>query len=147
MAVKIFALEQVLNYRREIEKERKQDFVSAKQDLERASDMLKQQEMLVENLAKDFSQRQSKLDSIEDLRRYTDYFARKRKDIFQQKEQVGQLGSIVEDRREDLLVATKDKKVLESLKEKRAKESKMEIAQKERAFLDEICIQKKDKLC
>jgi flagellar FliJ protein len=47
------------------------------------------------------------------------------------------------DRRDDLLDATRDKKVLESLKEKKAREFKLEMAQKERAFLDEISIQKK----
>jgi flagellar FliJ protein len=48
------------------------------------------------------------------------------------------------DKREDLLDATKEKKVLESLKEKKARVFRQEMAQKERTFLDEISIQKKD---
>jgi flagellar FliJ protein len=77
------------------------------------------------------------------MRRYVDFFARKREDIKNQKERIDQLGSIMSDKRDDLLDATRDKKVLESLKEKKAREFKLEMAQKERTFLDEISIQKK----
>jgi flagellar FliJ protein len=133
----------VLNYRREIEKVRKLDFVSAKQELEHANEVLNQQESHVDKLTKEFSTRQKELNSIEEMRRYVDFFARKREDIKNQKERIDQLGSIMSDKRDDLLDATRDKKVLESLKEKKAREFQLEMAQKERTFLDEISIQKK----
>jgi len=41
------------------------------------------------------------------------------------------------------LDATKDKKVLESLKQKKSDEFRQDMKQKERNFLDEISIQKK----
>jgi flagellar FliJ protein len=138
-----FELEQVLNYRCEIEKVCKLDFVNAKLELEHAHDVLTQHESHVDELTKEFSARQTDLNSIEEIRRYSDFFARKREDIKNQKEQIDQLGNVVSDRRDDLLDATRDKKVLESLKEKKAREFKLEMAQKERAFLDEIAIQKK----
>lgn len=143
MAGKKFELEQVLNYRREIEKVRKLDFVSAKLQLEHANDVLNQHESHVDELTKEFSTRQTELNSIEEMRRYIDFFARKRDDIKNQKERIDQLGNIMSDRRDELLDATRDKKVLESLKEKKAREFKLEMAQKERTFLDEISIQKK----
>jgi flagellar FliJ protein len=143
VAGKKFELEQVLNYRREIEKVRKLDFVSAKLELEHANEVLNQQESHVDKLTKEFSTRQTELNSIEEMRRYVDFFARKREDIKNQKERIDQLGSIMSDKRDDLLDATRDKKVLESLKEKKAREFKLEMAQKERTFLDEISIQKK----
>lgn len=144
MAGKKFELEQVLGYRREVEKACKLEFVSAKIELEHAGDVLKQQETQVDALSKDFSQRQTELDSIEELRRYADYFARKREDIKRQREQIEQLDTVLNDKREELLDATKEKKVLESLKERKAKEFRLEMSQKERTFLDEISIQKKD---
>ena len=144
MAGKKFELEQVLGYRREMEKVRKLDFVSAKLELEFAGEVLEQHRTQVHALSKDFSQRQTELVSIEELRRYTDFFARKRDDIKKQKERIDQLDIVMNDRREDLLTATKEKKVLESLKEKKAREFRQEMVQKERAFLDEISIQKKD---
>lgn len=143
MAGKKFDLEQVLSYRREIEKVRKQDFVSAKLELEHAHDVLDQHESHVDALTKEFSTRQTELNSIEEMRRYVDFFARKREEIINQKDRINQLGSVMNDRRNDLVDATRDKKVLESLKEKKAREFKQEMAQKERAFLDEIAIQKK----
>jgi flagellar FliJ protein len=143
VASKKFELEQVLNYRREIEKVRKLDFVSAKQELEHANDLLNQQESQVDELSKEFCTRQTELNSIEEMRRYVDFFARQREDIKNQKERIDLLGNAVSDRRDDLLDATRDKKVLESLKEKKAREFRLEMEQKERAFLDEIAIQKK----
>jgi flagellar FliJ protein len=143
VASKKFELEQVLNYRREIEKVCKLDFVSAKLDLEHAIDVLNQHESHVDELTKEFCTRQTELNSIEEMRRYVDFFARKREDIKNQKERIDLLGSVMSDRRDDLLDATRDKKVLESLKEKKAQEFKLDMAQKERAFLDEIAIQKK----
>jgi flagellar FliJ protein len=137
-----FKLEQVLNYRCEIEKMRKQEFASAKRDFEHASDRLRREKERVENLSEEFCHRQGELESIQEMRMYVDFFARKRDDIKNQKEQLDQLGSIVNDRRDFLLAATKDKKVLESLKEQKAKEFKRMMDQKEQTFLDEISIQK-----
>jgi flagellar FliJ protein len=145
VAGKKFELEQVLSYRREIEKVRKLDFVSAKLELEHAHDVLSQHESHVDELTKEFSLRQTELSSIEEMRSYVVFFARKREDIKNQKERIDLLGSVMSDRRDDLLDATRDKKVLESLKEKNAREFKLEMAQKERAFLDEIAIQKKSR--
>ncbi|MDA8429066.1 MAG: flagellar export protein FliJ [Geobacteraceae bacterium] len=143
MADKKFKLEQVLNYRREIEKVRKLDFVSAKLELEHANDVLTQHESHVDELAREFHARQTELNGIEELRRYVDFFARKREEINNQKARIDQLGCVLTDKRDDLLDATRDKKVLESLKGKKAREFRLEMEQKERAFLDEIAIQKK----
>jgi flagellar FliJ protein len=143
VAGKKFELEQVLNYRCEIEKVRKLDFVSAKLELEHANVVLNQHESHVDELTKEFCTRQTELNSVEEIRRYADFFARKREDIKNQKERIDLLGNVMSDRRDDLLDATRDKKVLESLKEKKAREFRLEMAQKERAFLDEISIQKK----
>jgi flagellar FliJ protein len=146
VAGKKFELEQVLNYRCEIEKVRKLDFVSAKLEFEHATDVLSQHESHVDDLTKEFCTRQTELNSIEEMRRYADFFARKREDIKNQKERIDKLGCAMSEKRDDLLDATRDKKVLESLKEKKAREFKLEMAQKDRAFLDEIAIQKKSSL-
>jgi len=137
-----FHLEQVLNYRCEMEKMRKQEFASAKREFERADDRLRREKERVENLSEEFSHRQGELESIQELRMYVDFFARKRVDIKNQTERLDQLGSIVDDRRAFLLDATKDKKVLESLKEQKVKEFNLKMEHKEQTFMDEISIQK-----
>jgi flagellar FliJ protein len=143
VAGKKFELEQVLSYRCEIEKARKMEFVSAKLDFEHAHEVLNRHETHVDELSKEFCSRQTELSSIEEMRRYVDFFARKKEDIKNQKERINQLDGVMSERREVLVDATRDKKVLESLKEKKAREFKLQMAQKEQAFLDEIAIQKK----
>jgi flagellar FliJ protein len=143
MAGKIFELEQVLLYRREMEKLHKQEFAAAKRELDQAHQELKREEELVEQLTQEFQRRQQEIECIDDMRMYSDFFARKREEVRLQKEQIGHLGRITNEKRSDLMEASKDKKVLESLKEKKTIEFRQEMATKERNFLDEISIQKK----
>lgn len=145
MAGKTFELEQVLTYRREMEKLRKQDFAAAKQGLEQADQELVREKELVELLTKEFQRCQQEIGCIDDMRMYSDFFARKRDEIKQLKERIEELDQVMNEKRSDLLEASKEKKVLESLKEKKADEFRQEMATKERNFLDEISIQKKVK--
>jgi len=144
MASRQFELEQVLKYRLEVERLRKQEFAVAKQGFEYAHEQLEREEAHSQDLSREFSHRQGELGCIEELRRYSDFFARKRMEIKSQREQVDHLGHVMNESRATLLNATRDKKVLESLKERKAHEFKLEMDQKEQAFMDEISIQKKD---
>lgn len=145
MASKTFKLEQVLVYRREMEKLRKQEYAKAKQGLEQAHQELEREEGLVELLTQEFQNCHQKIGCIDEMRMYSDFFARKREEIKQQKERIDHLGHVTNEKRSDLLEASKEKKVLESLKEKKTVEFRQEMASKERNFLDEISIQKKVK--
>jgi flagellar FliJ protein len=143
MAGKIFELEQVLGYRREMEKLCKQEHATAKQVLDQAHQELKREETLVELLSQEFQRCQKEIGCIDDLRMYADFFARKREEINHQKERIGHLDHITNEKRSELLEASKEKKVLELLREKKNVEFKQNMATKERIFLDEISIQKK----
>ena len=145
MASKTFELEQVLVYRREMEKLRKQEYATARQGLEQANQELEREEDLVELLTQEFQNCHQEIGCIDDMRMYSDFFARKREEIKQQKVRIEHLDLVTNEKRSDLLEASKEKKVLESLKEKKALEFRQEMAIKERNFLDEISIQKKVK--
>ena len=145
MAGKTFELEQVLVYRREMERLRKQEFAAAKQGLEQANQELEREEELVGLLTQEFQRCQQDIGCIDDMRMYSYFFTRKREEIKQQKEQIEHLDLIMNEKRSDLMEASKEKKVLESLKEKKAAEFRQDMAIKERNFLDEISIQKKVK--
>jgi len=145
VAGKQFELEQVLKYRREIERMRKLEFADAKKELDHAHDKLNEEENATADTAEQFIKCQSELSNIEEMRRYADFFAKKREDIKRQKVRVEQLGVVLDERRETLIDATKDKKVLETMKEKKAREFRIGMEQKEQAFMDEISVQKKDK--
>lgn len=143
MATKTFKLEQVLVYRREMEKLRSQEFANAQQGFDQANRELHQEEERVEELSQEFRCCQNELGCIDELRMYADFFARKRGEIKVQKERLEQLDAAMNACRMELLEASKDKKVLESLKEKKRLEFRREMDHKERNFLDEISIQKK----
>jgi flagellar FliJ protein len=143
MAGKVFELEQVLSYRREMEKLQMQELAAARQGFEQANQELRREEELVELLTQEFQRCQKDIGCIDDMRMYADFFARKRDEIRVQKERIEQLDLIVNERRSDLLEASKDKKVLESLKERKTEEFRQDVISKERKFLDEISIQKK----
>ena len=138
-----FELHQVLNYRTDLERLRKQEFAAARQDLDQASDKLEQQRNEAAALARDFAERNGQLNSVVELQLYADFFTRKREEIKQQQERVTALDRILEDRRDGLVQATKDKKVLEALKEKKMLAFRQEMQRKERDFLDETAVQKK----
>ncbi len=145
MASKIFELEQVLVYRREMEKLRKQEYATAQRGLAQANQELEREEDLVELLTQEFQNCHQEIGCIDDMRMYSDFFARKREEIKLQKERIEHLDQITNEKRSDLLEASKEKKVLESLKEKKALVFRQEMATKERNFLDEISVQKKVK--
>lgn len=145
MASKIFKLEQVLVYRREMEKLRKQKFAAAKNGLELANQELKREEDLVKLLSQEFQGCQHDIGCIDDIRMYANFFSRKRIEINEQKVQIERLDRVMNEKRSELMEASMDKKVLESLKEKKAAEFRQDMASRERNFLDEISIQKKVK--
>ena len=145
MVAKFFKLQQVLTYRCDMEKLRKQEFAVAKQGLEQAHHKLGREEELVERLSQEFRKSQQDIGCIDDIQMYSAFFARKRDEINQQKEQIRCLDRVMNEKRHDLMEASKEKKVLESLKVKKAEEFRQDMAIKERNFLDEISVQKKVK--
>ncbi len=145
MAGNTFELEQVLLYRREMEKLRKQEFALAKHQLELVNEELEREEALVALLSQEYQKCQQDIGCIDDMKLYLDFFSRKRTEIQQYGEQIEQLDQIMDEKRSDLMEASKEKKVLESLKKKQAFEFRQLIAVRERNFLDEISIQKKGK--
>jgi flagellar protein FliJ len=140
MRKKDFRLGQVLNYRKEMEKKRKQEFAEARQDLEDATDQLKREEDTVDRLNSEFMEKQQEGITADELQIYSSFFCRKSKDIKNQKTNVGLLDHEVNRRRESLLDASKGKKMLETLEKKSSISIRKEIADKENGLMEEIAI-------
>lgn len=143
MKKKQFELHQVLTYRTDIEKMRMQEFAAAKQRYEEACTRLERILNELQVLNREYAERNGQFESIVELQLYNDFFAHKREEIRQQQVQIEQLNEALEERREEMVQATKDKKVLEALKDKKEEEFRKTQQQKERDFLDEISVQKK----
>lgn len=141
MAGHEFRLEQVLKFRKEVEKMHQLELATAKQQHEVARDRLKSEKALIEQLSQECAQRQMRGIEAKDLQLYGDFSRRKCQEIRQLRESLVVLEKTVQEKREALLAAAKEKKALEVFKEKKMRDLRMEQLTKERAFLDEIAIQ------
>jgi flagellar FliJ protein len=143
MGKHVFGLQQVLNYRSEMEKMRKLEFASAKQAFEGARDRLVEEESRIHHLGREFLTLQREGMSAVDLQMYADFFHRKKTDIQQQQQQVISLETSMEERQDVLAEAARDKKMLETLKEKKVRLHRREMQEKEQAFLEELALRGK----
>ena len=138
-----FRLDQVLKYRKEMEKVSKVEFAEASQELENASTFLKCEEEKVSRLDSEFNDRQQEGITAQELQIYSSFFRRKSVDIKNQRTNVGLLGHEVTRKRETLIDASKGKKMLESLEKKSVLEMKRKIDEKEKNVMEEIAIRGK----
>ena len=141
MAGPEFRLEQVLKFRKEIEKMHQVELAAAKQQHESARDRLKNEKAALEALAQELSQRQLTGIDAKDLQLYGNFSRRKTQEIHEMRHSLTALEKAVQEKREALLAAAKEKKALEVFKEKKMRDLRMEQLCKERAFLDEIAVQ------
>jgi flagellar FliJ protein len=137
-----FRLEQVLNYRREVEKVRTQEFARARRDFEGACERLKSEEQSVTHLNTECLDRQREGISATELQLYSDFFRRKSADIRQQRQEADSLDKRMAEKQDVLAEAAKEKKALETLKEKKVLSHKRAIDDKERFFLEEIALRR-----
>lgn len=145
MQNKGFKLQQVLNFRKEVEKVRSLELAEVKRALDSATQILEQEEQRAEMVAEELVHRQISGIDASELLMYSNFFHRKKKEIRQHREVVDSLDMKVAESRDILLEATRDKKVLESFKEKKVAADMKELSIKERDFIDEISVQKKDR--
>ncbi|RNC70715.1 MAG: flagellar export protein FliJ [Desulfuromonadales bacterium] len=137
-----FQLQQVLNYRKEVEKMRTLEFATAKHQFESATETLERHKAENDRARVEYNNKQAVGVTASELQMYADFFRRKTVDIQSQRVQVDSLGREMTERREVLMDAAKDKKALELLKEKQTLAFRREQAEKEQAFLEELAIQK-----
>lgn len=143
MQQKVFTLERVLHFRRETEKLRKLDFVTAKQEFEQAEDLLRCEEEAMDTLHMEFMSRQIDGISAHELQMYSDFLQKKSKDIVCQREEVCTLDQNMVEKKDELIAAATDKKMMEELKKKKIKAHEKVVAAKEQGFLDEIALRNK----
>jgi flagellar FliJ protein len=141
MAGPEFRLEQVLKFRKEVEKMQQLELAQAKQQHEMARERLKSEKAALEALEQELAQRQLSGIEAKDLQLYGDFSRRKSQEISQIRDSLVGLEKVVHEKREALLTAAKEKKALEVFKEKKMRDLRLEQLNKERAFLDEISIQ------
>jgi len=109
-AHKRFELHQVLSYRKELERLSKLEFAAAKRKLDEACECLDREKRYAAQLADEFSAVQGQLDSVADLKMYSDFFIRKRGELKEQQLLIEELDRLLELQRQELQLATTEKK-------------------------------------
>jgi flagellar FliJ protein len=143
MGKMIFGLEQVLTYRREIEKVCRMEFSTAQQEFDGACERLNNEENRVDRLHTESQDRQREGITAMELQIYADFARRKIVDIKLHRKETATLNDRMTEKRDILVEAAKEKKVLEILKEKKVQAHNRDMLYKERIFLEEIALRKK----
>jgi flagellar FliJ protein len=143
MAKMIFGLEQVLTYRKEMEKVCKMEFSTAQREFDGACERLSNEENRVNKLNTELLDRQREGITAMELQIYADFFIRKNADIKLHRKETATLNDKMTEKRDILVEAAKEKKVLEILKEKKTQAHERNLLGKERIFLEEIALRKK----
>ena len=141
MAGHEFRLEQVLKFRKEVEKMHQMELVTARLMHDNARELLHNEKAAMQELEQEFSQRQLEGIEAKDLQLYGDFNMRKSREIQQIRESLPGLEKTVQEKREALMTAAKEKKALEVFKEKKMRDLRLDQLTRERAFLDEIALQ------
>ena len=137
-----FNLEVVLNYRKRIEEGLQMELSSTQRELESAKQMFfayqREKSFYEEELVK----REAREINIQESILYRDYLKGMNNKIKVQKEIVAKAKMAVDKKQEELLTATKKRKVLEKVREKDLREFMDGLERKERIFTDEMGIRR-----
>lgn len=133
-----FPLQQVLEVRENIEKQRQGEFVVAGQDVTEAEQVFEEMLRLQKNSIVSYREQQMLNISPVESSQYFDYFCNLELQMIQQLQTITELKQEEEQKREKLLEASQDKLVIEEL-EKKEKEQYHRLFQKrEQINIDDI---------
>ncbi len=134
-----FRLQKVMETTRAREELQKKELALALAEVERNEAML---ERMLDKLAEEldaFSARHgSKAIRVSELMQYASYTDKQLGEINTQRDDIVKLAALVDEHRRKLLEISKDKKILERLKEKRYEEYRKKLRQVEQKFMDEL---------
>ena len=141
---KKFKLQAVLKYRKTLEEQAQQklaELLSVESGLK-----VKQAESSVylETLSEQLLQKQQLGLSILELRLYEDQIDFHRQQSEQIQHQLDEISRLLNESRQELLVAAREYKIIAKLKEKKLAEVLREFERKERIMLDEISLRQKE---
>ena len=135
-----FNLESVLNHRKLIGENLQKELAILRLSLLDEREKLGKYKESRSKFLEELKRKQEEGTTISDVFLYLPFIEQLSKDIEKQKKNVLELENDVEQKRLDLVEATKKKKTLEKLKEKGLKAYKEEITKNEQEFLNEVAV-------
>ncbi|MCG3115854.1 MAG: flagellar export protein FliJ [Candidatus Manganitrophus sp. SA1] len=136
-------LDAVLRQRKRREEEVQEEFIGLKHDLDTAQDQLHRLHRELESALKDLAEQQVKGIAPGELDLYYRLIKHQHDRLEERRKALQHLADRCEKKREDLLEATREKKVVEKIEEKRKDLYLKELEKKERNLLDELAGQPK----
>ena len=137
-----FNLQVLLDYRKRIEEGFQIELSLIQRELENARQALLSSQQEKTHYEEELAERESREVNLHESILYRDYLRGIRKKIEEQRDRVATIKIKFDKKQEELLAATKNRKVLEKVKEKHAKEFMQDLEKKERAFVDEVGIRR-----
>lgn len=138
--MKPFSLETVLNYRKRLEDISKNRLFEAQTAKRKVQERLVEEELAYTELIETLDRRQFEGIDILDLIRYTDQIQFSQNRIAAIRKTLAEKNARVIEEREQLILRSKERKIMEKLKEKQNRAWREHLNKKEAALLDEIAI-------
>ena len=135
-----FNLEPVLKHRKLVEENLQKELAVLKLSLVNEREKLQTYKESRSKFLVELHRKQEEGTTISDVFLYLPFIEQLSKDIEKQKKNVLELENDVEQKRQDLVEATKKKKTLEKLKDKGLKAYKQEMIKNEQKFLNEVAV-------
>lgn len=135
-----FSLETVLKHKKRLEDEAQKNFTTSKRNLEEAQSVLKSMYSLIDRSRDEIAKFQSSRNgqTISQILERESFIQGQGVRIQKQRELIRELHLDLEEKQEALVLALRERKTLEKLKEKQKREYDKEVARKEALELDEI---------
>lgn len=138
--MKPFSLETVLDYRKRLEDIAKNRLFEAQKAKRMVQERLTAEEQAYSELIETLDRRQFEGIDILDLIRYVDQIQFSQNRIVAIKKTLAEKNALVVEEREQLILRSKERKIMEKLKEKQNQAWREYLNKKEAALLDEIAI-------
>ncbi len=134
----IFRLQPVLNLKKQLEDNAKNNLAKSSRKLEEEKQILVELNEQKDSYLNKMSQDMESGVPVYRLRGYNDYFAGAKVKISHQKDNVNNAQRIVDINREELVKAVQEKKILVKFKEKKQEEYQKEALKEEQKTIDEL---------
>jgi len=135
-----FSLEPVLKYRKLLEEDLQKDFAILKRQLLDERERLSNFEQTRDRFSGELQEKQVENVSVSDILLYTDYLQQVSKEIGKQAEKILETEESVDQKREELVGAMKNRKTIDRLREKGLKAHVQGLSKKEQDLMNEAAI-------
>ena len=133
-----FSLTSVLNYRKTLEENHQKDLIELKQNLAFENGVYHDLKLSLEKHSNELTIKRNKSMTVAESMMYATFITKLSDSLDLQKKKILEAEMQVEQKRQEVLVAMKNRKVLENLKDKSLKKYNQDMIKEEQEFMNEM---------